>query len=81
MSMTTLNHEAGLDNVPEGKGMLAILDTTGDSRIIWDPGNDDEVAAAKNQFDELIKKGFRAFSVNRKGDKDKQVRTPAIVGG
>ena len=69
-----------------------ILDTTGDTRIIWDPDNEHEVSNARRTFDDLIKKGFRAFSVTKKGDKDVQVKTfdpsaeklimqPAMQGG
>jgi len=89
---TTLNAEANLDDVPEGKHMLSILDASGDQRIIWDPDNADDVAHAKETFDSWIKKGRRAFSVNKKGEKDQQIRefdpraekvilAPALVGG
>jgi monomeric isocitrate dehydrogenase len=76
----------------EGSHVMAVLDKTGDTRIIWDPDVPEEVASAQRTFDELKKKGYSAFSVNRKGDKDKVVRTfdkdaeklilaPALVGG
>lgn len=91
---TTLVAEANKldEDVENGRHVLCVLDKTGDTRIIWDTENTDEVASAKRTFDDLIKKGFRAFSVNRKGDKDTQIRefdpaaeklilTPALVGG
>jgi hypothetical protein len=89
---TTLNAEAKLDDVPEGKHMLSILDSTGDVRIIWDPLNAEEVKSTKKQFDDLLKKGYRAYSVNAQGEKDRQIRefdpaaekvilAPALVGG
>jgi len=31
----------------DGLCELAIMDTTGDTKVIWDPANADEVAAAK----------------------------------
>lgn len=57
----------------EGKGILAILDATGDTKIIWDRDNDDEISAAKRTFNDLIKKGFAAFSVKKNGDQNKKV--------
>lgn len=41
----------------------------GETKIIWDKNNADEVANAKRTFDDLKKKGFLAFSV--RGDKDR----------
>jgi hypothetical protein len=37
---------------------------------MWDPDNDDEVEAARKQFEELVdKKGFSAFEVGARGKK------------
>ena len=92
--MTTVVEEANRidENVPEGHHVMACLDRTGDTRIIWDPDKPEEVAAAERTFDELKKKGYTAFSVRKNGEKDKVVRTfdpdsekiilaPALVGG
>jgi ribosomal protein L19E len=66
---------------------------SGDSKVIWDPKNDDEVEAAQAQFDVLIDKGFKAYKVDKKGDKTgspiktfnpkvgKLIMVPAIQGG
>ena len=75
-------------------GEMRVLDPKGDLKVIWDPENEDEVEAAKNQFDELVKeKGFAAFEVGLKGKRSKkQVRefnpdlgklimVPPIAGG
>lgn len=73
-------------------GEMAILDATGDTKVIWDPHNPDEVAAAKAQFDTLKKKGFIAYTVNKKGDKGEVIRefdpnaekiilSPPLAGG
>ena len=49
---------------------MHIMDRTGDSRIMWDPNNADEVAAAKATFDKLTKpksrggQGYMAYKVN-----------------
>jgi len=74
------------------RGMLHVLDGTGDTKVIWDPKNPDEVEAAKAQFDVLRKKGFLAYTVNKKGDKgevitkfdpdaEKIILSPPIAGG
>ena len=77
----------------DGKCELAIMDPTGDTKVIWDPNNADEVAAAKAQFDTLKGKGFAAFRVEgAKGDKGEILREfdpkagriiliPALQGG
>jgi hypothetical protein len=46
----------------------------GDTRVIWNPRDADEVAAARATFDELVKeKHFLAFKVQRGGGKGEQV--------
>jgi len=73
-------------------GELSILGTKGDTKVIWDPENEDEVEAAEEQFDTLIDKGFLAFEVKKAGRKGKQIKefdpdagkiimTPAVKGG
>jgi hypothetical protein len=84
--------EAGFGSSTRKVGEMAILDLTGDTKVIWDPHNPDEVAAAKAQFDTLRKKGFIAYTVNKKGDKGEVIRefdpdaekiilSPPLVGG
>lgn len=65
----------------------------GDTKVIWDPKNDDEVEAAEAQFDILIGKGFKAFKVDKKGEKtggaikkfdskaSKLIMVPTVAGG
>ena len=73
-------------------GEMRWLDETGDTKLIWDPENEDETEAAETQFKTLIKKGFKAFSVKKDGDKGKEISkfdseagkiimTPGLVGG
>lgn len=73
-------------------GEMAVLDSTGDTKIIWDSSKPDEVDAARAMFETLTKKGYRAFSVKKNGDTDKIVSefdptieklimVPRIVGG
>lgn len=80
-----------MDAVAEGRE-LVILDQTGDTKIIWDPEKTEEVAHARETFDKLRKKGYAAYSVNKKGDKgevirefdpdaEKMILAPQMVGG
>lgn len=50
-------------------GEMAIMDVTGDTKLIWDPNNADEVQAAQNTFDKLKGKGFSAYSVKDDAEK------------
>lgn len=73
-------------------GEMRTLNESGDTKVIWDPSNDDEVDAAKSQFNALKKKGFTAYSVKKGGEKNKAITefdpeagmiimVPKIVGG
>jgi len=89
--MTTLVAEA--NRVEDwGGGMIVVLDTTGDTKHIWSRDNADEVAEARSLFDRMKAKGFQAWSVTRKGDKDQRITefdpqaekiifAPALQGG
>lgn len=74
------------------KAVMSILDSTGDTKIMWNPRDDDEVDTAESAFDKLVKKGFRAFRVDAKGkageriDKfdskaEKIIMVPQLAGG
>jgi hypothetical protein len=84
--------EATPDEVPEGHGLMQYMSDEGDTRVIWDPDNPDEVDAARAQFNSLTKKGYQAYRVRRGGEKGERVRefdptmeriilAPATVGG
>lgn len=71
---------------------MAILGKEGDTKVIWDPQNKDEIEAAKTQFDLLINKSFLAFKVLKSGEQGSQIRkfdpkagkiimVPPVVGG
>lgn len=74
-------------------GEMAIMDRdAGDLKVIWDPESNDEVAAARAQFDTLTKKGYLAYKTRRGGGKGTQIRSfdpeaeaiilaPPLVGG
>lgn len=74
------------------KSIMHILDDTGDTKIMWNPRDTDEVKNAKRSFSELKGKGFRAFKVKRDGDKgapieefdkdaEKIIFIPQMAGG
>lgn len=52
--------------VPAGHGLMHELDKSGDTRVMWDRNNADEVAAARTQFNALVKKGFTAYRAEGK---------------
>lgn len=72
---------------------MAELNESGDTKVIWDSENEDEVEAARATFDRLIKeKGFAAFKVDKKGeaagpmrsfdpDAEKVILVPPLQGG
>lgn len=75
-----------------GRGELIILNRTGDTKIIWDSANEDEVEAARRTFTDLRAKGYLAYKTDKKGEKAEQINTfdpkveriilsPAMAGG
>jgi len=54
-------------------GEMSILNKEGDTKVIWDPENDDECDAAEEQFKSLKRKGFTAFEVGMRGKKTSRV--------
>lgn len=74
------------------RGEMSVLDQSGDFKIIWDADKPDEVEQARKTFEDLRKKGYAPFKVNRQGNQGEQVRTfdpeqqtlimvPAMQGG
>lgn len=64
----------------------------GDTKLIWDGGNQDEVDAARETFKRLKGKGYAAYAVKKDGEKgkvvtefdpeaEKIIMAPAVVGG
>jgi len=45
----------------------------GDTKLIWDASNADEIETARRTFDDLKAKGFAAFSVKKDGGKGEQI--------
>ena len=75
------------------RGEMAILDKTGDTKLIWSTDKNDEVENARETFDRLRKKGYLAYKVvGGDGAKGEQMHTfdaaagriimsPAMQGG
>ncbi len=56
-------------------GEMRTMGTSGDTKLVWDADQPDEVANARRTFDDLLAKGFAAFSVTgREGAKGEQIR-------
>lgn len=92
MSLVKLAEEVEELELPDGAHVMQFMSDEGDTRIIWDPANDDEVEVARRSFNDLIKKGYQAYRVRRGGEKGERVRefdpsmerlilAPATVGG
>jgi hypothetical protein len=45
----------------------------GDSKLIWNPRDEDETEAARKHFKNLVGKRFAAFRVKRDGDQGERV--------
>lgn len=56
------------------KNTLHITDETGDTRLMWDPTNKDEVDTAKAAFQKAKAKGMLAYSVNADGSQGEVIR-------
>lgn len=75
-----------------GRGEIAVMDRTGDTKFIWDSANPAEVENARAQFDHWRKKGYLAHAVSRDGGKaemvtafdphlEKIIFSPPLAGG
>jgi hypothetical protein len=54
---------------------MSIMDPTGHTSVTWAPDNSAEVASARETFDAMTAKGYRAFRVDRKGRQSEQMRS------
>lgn len=50
-------------------GNMRELNRAGDTRVMWDKDNDDEVAAAQKQFCDRLDEGWSAYEVGLGGKK------------
>lgn len=54
---------------PANKGVLRILTGNGDDLVVWDRNVLEEIREAKRQFDDYIKRGYKAFAMKLRGEK------------
>lgn len=54
-------------------GELRELGPQGDTKMIWDADEEDEVKVAKGTFDKLREKGYFAYKVKKGGGKGKMI--------
>ena len=75
-----------------GQHVMALMNSSGDLKTIWNSENADEVAVARKSFDEAKRKGMMAYRVNRKGNRGEVINefdpdaetiilAPAMQGG
>jgi hypothetical protein len=48
---------------------MSIMNADGDLKVVWNSDNQPEIDAARNQFNELKKKGYLAYRTDKKGEK------------
>ena len=71
---------------------MLVMDSSGDTKTIWDSQNADEVANARRTFDDLKKKRYLAYRVKGEGtkgqlmtefdpDAEKMILSPPMAGG
>lgn len=53
---------------------LAVMDGSGDTKVMWSAGNQDEIANARRTFTDLKAKGFLAYKVTGDGSKGEVIR-------
>jgi len=61
--------------VQGGSLLFEIMDHSGDVKKIWDPSKTVEVEDARQSFENLTAKGYRAYRTNDKGDQGEQMKT------
>jgi hypothetical protein len=57
-----------------GDSFMAIMGACGDTKIIWDKNNQDEVDNARRTFDDLLSKSYLAFSVKNDSSEGEQIK-------
>ena len=67
----TINQEISAETV---RGLLSIPSAEGDTRIMWDPRDKDEVKVAREAFGKAKAKGMLAYSVDEGGEKGEVIR-------
>lgn len=55
------------------RGVMKILSDKGDERLVWDMDNGQQAMEAKKKFNDLLKKGHKAYSVDHNGKKNRRI--------
>ena len=55
------------------RNIMSAMGSAGDTRVEWNPDNEDEVKVARGVFDDLTKQGFTGFRVYDDGKKGQQL--------
>lgn len=87
--MSTQELEVG---VLEVNSTMFVMDESGDTRLQWNPKNQAEVDAARRRFDDLKRRGYLAYKVDRRGGQgevldafdptaQRIIMAPQMVGG
>jgi len=64
---------AMVEPVHEGNRVLKILSEKGDERVVWNKNDGQQAKEAKQKFLDLIGKGYKAYSVDTKGRKNRRI--------
>jgi hypothetical protein len=82
-----------MDKAPESLvGEMSVMDSSGHKQLKWNTDKWDEVAAAKETFDNLVEKGYSAFASKKRMEAkhtikefdptmEEMVMVPRTVGG
>lgn len=60
--------------VETGDSFMAIMSSVGDTKIIWNKDNPDEVENARRTFNDLLNKNYLAFKVKDDSKEGEQIR-------
>ena len=70
-----MDEDITFGEVPKGRNAMAVMGQKGDTKLTWDPTRDDEVMAARLQFDYLVKeKRYAAFKMHPNGDRGDMIK-------
>ena len=53
---------------------MSVMDSTGHSKIDWDPSDPESVSDAEQMFDDLTEKGYAAFRIKYEASQGEQIK-------
>lgn len=60
---------------PSDECLCRVLDPSGDSRLVWNRNNLDEIKEAKKKFESYIQKGYKAYACRRDGSRGSRIES------